>query len=124
MIDAEDPAIFPEWDDGYWLYAPIGDPEASAKAANLKNHAKILAEAIPARSYAVGSNPVSQFGDPVEDFNFDMQDSDFFRGTEDGEWPDRDGIFENQWLHGDYMAPALCYVYRLYEDVIEKGDLK
>ena len=72
MIDAENPAIFPEWNDGYRLYAPIGDPEASAKAANLKNHAKILAEAIPARSYAVGRNPAGGIAD-AGGANMDMQ---------------------------------------------------
>ncbi|MFP4352033.1 MAG: hypothetical protein ACLFTU_04270, partial [Puniceicoccaceae bacterium] len=102
---------------GHWLYAPVGDPAASALAADLKNHAKILAEAIPARSYAVGRNEVAEFN-LIEKRNFDMQDSEFFRGTEagdDGKWPDR-GEDEEFWLHGDYMAPALCYVYRLYEE--------
>ncbi|MFP4353465.1 MAG: hypothetical protein ACLFTU_11600, partial [Puniceicoccaceae bacterium] len=124
--NAEDPDIFPAWGDGHWLYAPVGDPAASALAADLKNHAKILAEAIPARSYAVGRNEVAEFN-LIEKRNFDMQDSEFFRGTEagdDGEWPDRSGPSANRWLHGDYMAPVLCYVYRLYENVIEKGDLK
>jgi len=66
---------------------------------------------------------VAKFDLGGEERNLNIDDEEHFRGTENHEWPVRDD-FEPRWLHGDYLAPALPYVFRLYEDVSEKGDLK
>lgn len=118
-------SAFPTWNDAAWLR---GDtltangrlPSLSYPSGtdSLKNHAKILAEAIPAQSYAVGANAMVGTSGPV--LNRNMQtDPDIRNGSL---WPNR-STKSGRWLHGDYLDPAYCYVSGLYKSCVEQGRL-
>jgi len=109
------------WDKASWLYAPDGSADVQARLSHypltpagtdtnwlnrIKNHAKLLAEAIPSLSGPVGGSPL----DKVKNVNMHSacRDAAF--------WPARDEVDKpNRWLHGDYKNPAYAYVYRLYD---------
>ncbi|MEX0325497.1 MAG: hypothetical protein AB3N33_05360 [Puniceicoccaceae bacterium] len=109
-------SVFPLWGDGAWLYGDTATanahlpalPLAGASIDTLKNHAKILAEAIPAHSDPAGSNPLSNL--PL------LRNIDLDRDCRDpGHWPAReDAGKRDRWLHGDYLRPALSHVARFY----------
>jgi len=41
-----------------------------------------------------------------------------------GSWGRGHPVFEDSWLHSDMKDMAYFYVYKLYEQLIQKGDLK
>lgn len=49
---------------------------------------------------------------------------------EHGLWPERDidfsdgGTRPDRWLHTDLMSLPHFYTYRLYQEILEKGNLK
>ncbi len=107
---------FPAWGDGSWLYGSTEEandhlvevPVGGATMNLFKNHAKILAEGIPAHSPPVGSQPIQSMRllDNV-DLDKEVRHKDF--------WPHRDpSERRNRWLHSDYANPALAYVFKLY----------
>lgn len=107
---------FPAWGDGSWLYGSTEEandylvdiPTRGAPMNLFKNHAKILAEGIPAHSPPVGSQPIQSMRllDNV-DLDKEVRHKDF--------WPHRDpSERRNRWLHSDYAKPALAYVIKLY----------
>jgi len=102
--------------DGTALLAPLGDSTASAMANLPFTQYKLLAEAIPARSFAVGANFLNDFG---VGRNFDMQ------GMQNG-WPAErlSGQHADSWLHGDIRAVAYLYVHEVFDTVVEEGGLK
>ena len=82
--------------------------------AKLKNHAKLLAEAIPALSGPTGGHGLDRIVDA------DLQSSDF---RNDALWPHRSKpIKRSRWLHGDYKDPAYLYVHALYDDCTRKTE--
>ena len=92
-----------------------------ASLDSLKNHAKILGEAIPAHSDALGSVSANAFGAAR---NIDLN-SEPYRNP--SLWPqsrltDTDPE-NNGWLHSDYASPAYLYVRELYGKLIERGNL-
>ncbi|MEX0323145.1 MAG: hypothetical protein AB3N63_13365 [Puniceicoccaceae bacterium] len=112
---------FPAWGDGQWLYGDTNIannhlpayPLISAPLDLFKNHAKILAEAIPAHSAPAGSMPVSTLSLLQ---NIDM--STVLRMP--SFWPDREDAEKNhRWLHNDYMKLALSHVIGLYRHCVE-----
>jgi hypothetical protein len=73
----------------------------------------LLAEMIPALSFAAGSNRVESFGD---EGNFDMPGL-----YADGWPPERGG--NTKWFHSDVKIVAYIYVHRLYEHFVALGGL-
>ena len=111
-----DADAFPSWNDGAWLYGETATanshlpplPLSGAEPALIWNHARIMAEAIPAHSAPVGSQPLRSL--PLLG-NFDM-DSIF---RDPSFWPARDDVRQrDRWLHSDYLNPAYAYVGELY----------
>jgi hypothetical protein len=112
---------FPLWFNGDWLYQdtqaanthlpPL--PFTGVHVDIVKNHAKILAEAIPGHSAPAGTSPMPNI--PLLG-NYDLDE--VFR--KDTFWPERsDSEKRNRWLHGDYKNPALSYVAGLFQTCIE-----
>ena len=114
--DADSPA----WGNGDWLYQDSWTANAYLpdKAFNdeppelVRNHAKILAQAIPAHSAPSGSSTLPNL------FllkNHDMDD--LFRAPTF--WPFREPANKrDRWLHSDYLHPALPFVHKLYQTCI------
>lgn len=103
--------------NGADLYGLDGQAAISSWASNSSafyiTRAKLLAEGIPAVSYATGANPVPGFG---ANRNFDM--SELYRT--DDQWPsERD----DEWLHGDIHQVAAVYLHSLYTNILSKGGL-
>lgn len=112
---------FPDWSDGAWLYGDTEDanahlPESSFSAAApdaVKNHAKILAEGLPAHSSAAGASILPKL--------FLLNNYDLDKAIrKDTFWPLRSPAEkQNRWLHSDYLNPALPFVAELYQICIE-----
>ena len=101
--------------DGEELFAPLGDTDANTQAAQDETQYKVLAEAIPSRSFAAAANEVDKFNPPVgPSRNIHMQ------GLQNG-WPSSRG--NTDWLHSDLKNIAFPYVYKFYDEVIQKGGL-
>ena len=107
------------------LYAPIDDANAlsgvtqkQAQASTLAgvddSQWHFLAEAIPALSFAAGTNSVVGMQG-----NFNMQ-------TLQNGWPDsrvKDSQLGMNWLHSDFKKVSLNYVRELYDQLIDIGGL-
>ncbi len=113
---------FPLWGNvDTWIYANTATantklpslPLLGKNIALIKNHAKILAEAIPAHSDATGSSSLEVILGDLGDFDLN---SEMINGSV---WPRTN----NRWLHGDLQGVALSYNYLLYAKCIELGDL-
>ena len=90
-------------------FAPMFDRNAS-----LDDQWLALAKYVPAVSGAVGGRAVLE----DEDKNIDMND---VNGVPR---PNRWGRGSPDWHHSDMKDMAYFYVYKLYEQLIQKGDLK
>jgi hypothetical protein len=106
--------------------ARLMDASQGSSAANeYVTRAKVLGDAIPSLSFAVGRNPVPAFGGTR---NFDLQN---FTNS-DGEWPagrmsnDADKLPDGRgrWKHGDAKDVAYRFNYLLYRKWVELGELK
>jgi hypothetical protein len=87
---------------------PFGD----SSILLVKNHAKILAEGIPAHSAPAGSNPLPNL---LLLRNIDLDQA--FRNS--AHWPFRDDADKrDRWLHSDYLNPALSHVAGLYLKIV------
>jgi hypothetical protein len=89
----------------------------STKAAESKVQYDLLASGLPAMSYAMASNSLNGMAG-----NIDMQ----AMKTDPTQWPleNHKGESKNKWLHSDMREVALCFLYRMYEEMINLGDLK
>jgi hypothetical protein len=114
-------ADFPAWGDGQWLYSDAASanarlpsvPMTGAPMDLVKNHAKILAEALPAHSAPAGSNPLDNLP-LLRNFDADRM----FRDP--AHWPVRDDPGKrDRWLHSDYLDTALSHVAGLYLAIID-----
>lgn len=111
---------FPAWGNGDWLYSAqsranthLPGPDDPLNRGSLLNHAKVLAEAIPAQSAALGATRVTDIP-LLQNFDLDRE----FRNPD--LWPHRDDLGKAQrWLHSDYLNPALPFVHRLYDTCIK-----
>jgi hypothetical protein len=112
---------FPAWADGAWLYGAMEDanarlpepPFTSADPDAVKNHAKILAEGLPAHSSPAGSSILPKLP-LLRNYDLDkaIRQVDF--------WPLRSPAEkQNRWLHSDYLIPALPFVAELYQICVE-----
>jgi len=112
---------FPLWGDGSWLYGDLDSvrphlpqhPYATTDLEAFMNHAKILAEAIPAHSAAAGARSLDGMSLVTNvDMDASYRDPAF--------WPDRgDADKRDRWLHSDYLNLPLPHVARLYQSCIE-----
>lgn len=100
--------------DGALLLAPAGDVTANAQAALPTTQYKLLAEAIPALSFAVATNPVGIFG---VNNNFDVN-AEFQNG-----WPQErlSSVSGNDWLHSDLKNIPYVYLFEYYKKFVEIG---
>ena len=88
----------------------------SAIVADPTVRAKLLAEAIPALSFATGANAVpAKFGGPDNNVNMNVE----FK-TVGMTWP-RPSM---NWEHGDFRAVAYPFNYKLYDNIRDRGLLK
>jgi hypothetical protein len=90
----------------------------SAKAAETKVQYDLLASGLPAMSYAVAANPMNGMAE-----NIDMETLK----TDSTEWPKQNHetqLSAGKWLHSDMREVAFCYLYRMYEKMINLGNLK
>jgi len=87
----------------------------------------LLARGIPELSYNIGVTPVDGINQPGEERNINMH-TDLKRV--DGDWPQRAMDFndDNQrpkrWLHSDLMDVAYFYTHRLFERIVDEGNMK
>ncbi|WP_092996025.1 hypothetical protein [Thiohalomonas denitrificans] len=102
------------------LFASDQDSAADTEAAKLHTQFKLLAEAIPARSFAAAANPL----EPLDTFgenNFDMMG---FKNQ--GRWTTERPVESNgirAWWHSDFRAVALTYTSPMWEKMIALGGL-
>lgn len=102
--------------NGTTLRNALGDSSASTMASLPFTQYKLLAEAIPATSFAAGANAMADaFG---ELNNIDMNT----QLRVPGEWPPARP--NSNWEHSDLKDVAYPYVYRFFDRIIELGDLK
>jgi len=88
---------------------------ATAQAYASANKKALLAQAIPARTFAVGRNDTG--GDTVI-FNINMNTEDY----QDG-WPNSRG--DNlSWRHSDIKNVSYLYNYEVYNYIVTEGDLQ
>jgi hypothetical protein len=92
------------------LYSANGSSYASPQ----QHRNTLLAEMIPALSFAAGSNRLESRG---EDRNFDMM------SLKNG-WP-QDRLSQNNpnWLHSDFKTVAHLYTYRVLMEIVQLADL-
>jgi len=98
------------------LYGLDGDTTASNQAGLYLTRAKLLAEAIPALSYATGRNDVEAFDQPGGSRNIDINAGGLRNG-----WPSNRG--DSDWKHSDMKNIPYTYVYPFYEELVETGGL-
>jgi len=90
----------------------------SAAAVEYLPRADALGGAIPALSFATGRNPVPLFD--LQDRNVDLMN------RQDG-WPQArldNETLRNRWLHSDAKNIAYRYNHKLWEDWVDRGDLR
>lgn len=107
--------------DGAALLKEPGNADGSAQGAYFPTDAKLLGEAIPALSFAVGSHAVGALETGGAPHNFDLTPSLINAGFESG-WPA--SRTDKSWRHGDYLDVAYCYVHQLYDTIVQSGGLK
>jgi hypothetical protein len=105
-------------DDGSWLDPLFQEPNNPSGVGSLfaqANRNRLLAEMIPAISFATGRNSMSVFTTPTGDNNFDMN----VRYVQSGRWPASrlSTSAADSWLHGDYRYVAYPYVYGLFDKI-------
>ncbi len=103
----------------YEPFRPAGlyDPAAGSEKANDPDlQYRLLATAIPAKSFAVAANAVNDFNELGK--NYDMMIM-----KTDAAWPRGNDEKGARWLHSDFRNVALCYVQRMYYKMIDLEDL-
>jgi hypothetical protein len=136
--------FFKKFEDEYLdLYAPIVDSNelrngANPTAADARVEAlkpatqwRLLGHAIPASSYAVAVNPLNRLNSiGGQSRNFNMHSLRELPNGDDGLplWPQErikgDPEIDYDWLHSDFRNVAMPYVYKMYEAMLDTGDLR
>ena len=97
-----------------WLHAT--NAVTAAQVAEVRD--RILADGIPAQTFAAGANAVDVFGD-AGNRNYDS----FMANVES--WPRftrENGVKRLLWHHSDIKAIAYYFVYPLFEQLVSEGD--
>ena len=95
------------------LYHPI---QGSGAANNYAIRSTMLAEALPALSFATGANQL----DLLQERNVDMN------SLQPNGWPESrtNTNLGSRWLHSDFRAVAHYYTWQLYQKIVKEGELK
>lgn len=80
-----------------------------------------LAKHVPALSSPVGGNEVRVDG--IQE-NIDMNDSSLDGVPRPNYWGRNHQVFGSAWLHSDMKDMAYFYIYKLYEQLMQKGNLR
>ncbi len=85
------------------------NPSGSGSQFARANRARLLAEMVPALSFATGANRLTPLGD---DGNFDMNAmKNGWASARMTDWS------EGRWLHGDYKTVAYVHVYKVFDKI-------
>jgi hypothetical protein len=98
----------------FMLFSPSGG-SAYAQA----NRERILSDAIPAVTWAVGSHPVPRLQAANRNFNMNA--------LYQNDWPQMrllTGQNNNNWWHSDFRDVAFTYVHPLFNQFVTVGNLK
>jgi hypothetical protein len=90
------------------------------------NRNRILSDAIPCLTLPVGANLVPRLQPPESPFqmNFDMQAS-YENGWPAGRPPRTAGVSaEGEWHHSDIRAVAYTFTYKVFNEIVNDGNLK
>jgi hypothetical protein len=89
----------------------------NAKASEPKVQYDLLASGLPAISYAMAPNSLNGMAG-----NINMES----KMTDPAQWPSENhsGASTGRWLHSDMREVALCFLYQMYEEMINLGNLK
>lgn len=120
---SEDDGFYPGY-QGSRLHAPVGDANADDEARKLVTVAKCLGEAMPALSYAQGSNPASAFNRSGMGGKFDLNepyDSNSGLGCKNG-WPASRST--QSWLNSDCVDVDYIFNFRFYDRMKTDGGLQ
>lgn len=88
---------------------PLHGVNGSALAANYDNRSYLLGHDLPALSNPAGSNPIG-FGGNLVQTNTDMPTK-----LKSGNW--------GNWKHSDLKNEPMDHVWKLFSDMISKGNL-
>jgi hypothetical protein len=106
----------------YLLFNPL---TGSAYAQDSRN--RILSDAIPAMTWAVGSHRVNALAPQNQrDRNFDMQllyENGWPMSRGPATWPPNTPA-AGEWHHGDFHQIAYTFTYRLFDQLVTLGNLK
>lgn len=95
---------------------------ANGSAYAIANRNRILSDAIPALTLAIGANPVPALSPPVNvvERNFNMN------ALYENGWPaNRLSSSEtNNWHHSDFKDVAYTFIYKLYTNWVSAGNLQ
>lgn len=75
----------------------------------------IIAQGVPALSYAAGVNPITP---PGWDNNYNMEDN------KPNRWGRSGGTYGTRWLHSDLRNMAYFYTYDLFDQLVTEGGLQ
>ena len=95
-----------------------GSSAGSIKANESRVKYDTLARGIPAKSYAAATHSI-----PGVQANFDMEGN---LRTDWTQWPSEghdSNIQPGRWLHSDFKNVALLHVFKMYEQMINSGEL-
>ena len=106
------------------------NPSGAGSQFATDNRAQLLAETVPALSFAAGANPLLILNEYSQTQNINMQHrvengQVIDEGLQNG-WPAErmSGWSGDRWLHGDYRTIAYLHVYKLFDDIVKtKGHL-
>jgi hypothetical protein len=121
----------PDWaNSADWIYKPDCDsavsnrlpflPLAGAPMNKIKNHAKLLAEALPPLSGAAGFSQVVSIVGTNRCFdlnNAPFKDTSLWPATRPGKSDAQQAT--KRWLHGDYKDPSYLLTHTFYDKITE-----
>ena len=89
----------------------------NAKASEPMVRYDLFASGLPAMSYAMAPNSLNGMAG-----NINMES----KMTDPAQWPSENhsGASTGRWLHSDMREVALCFLYQMYEEMINLGNLK
>ena len=88
----------------------------SIQASDLRVQYDVLARGVPAQSYSIAANPHPRFK-----ANYNMPDFKTLASS----WPEKghSGEKRDKWLHNDFKNVAFNYLYKMYQQMVDLGEL-
>ncbi|HVM46917.1 MAG TPA: LamG-like jellyroll fold domain-containing protein [Candidatus Acidoferrum sp.] len=88
------------------------------------NRNRILSDAIPAMTWAVGANALPDSGVVVQDFDMQLlYENGWPSGRGPALWPTGSPAF-GEWHHSDFRQVAYTFTYQLFDSLVNLGQLK